>query len=42
MMSGLFYDATRLIGKVVGEVVTAPEQIATGIIDAIGEVLEEK
>lgn len=41
-MSGLFYDATRLIGKVVGEVVTAPEQIAEGVIDAIGDALEKK
>ena len=41
-MSGLFYDATRLVGKIVGEVVTAPEQIAEGILDAMDEVLEEK
>lgn len=38
---GLFYDMTRIVGKVVEEVVTAPEQIVEGTIDAIDEALDK-
>lgn len=38
---GLFYDMTRIVGKVVEEVVTAPEQIVEGGLDAIDEFLEK-
>lgn len=41
-MSGLFYDLTRLAGKVAKEVITAPEQIVDGAMDAMDEVLEDK
>jgi hypothetical protein len=36
---GFIYDITRLAGKVVEEVVTAPQQIVEGTIDAIDEGL---
>ena len=39
-MSGLFYGMTRLAGKVVEEVITAPQQITEGAIDAIDEALD--
>ena len=38
---GLFYDMTRIVGKVVEEVVTAPDQIVQGTIDAIDEALDK-
>ena len=38
---GLFYDLTRIAGKVVGEIVTAPQQIVEGGLDAIDEVLDK-
>ena len=37
----LFYDMTRIVGKVVEEVVTAPDQIVQGTIDAIDEALDK-
>lgn len=37
----IFYDLTRVAGKVVGEVITAPEQIVEGAMDAIDEVLDK-
>jgi hypothetical protein len=39
-MSGLFYGLTRLAGKVVEEVVTAPQQIVEGAMDAMDEALD--
>lgn len=38
---GLFYDMTRLAGKVVEEVVTAPQQIVEGAMDAMDEALDK-
>lgn len=38
---GLFYDLTRIAGKVVEEIVTAPQQIVEGGLDAIDEALEK-
>lgn len=38
---GLFYDLTRIAGKVVEEVVTAPQQIVEGTMDAIDEALDK-
>lgn len=38
---GLFYDMTRIVGKVVEEVITAPEQIVEGTLDAIDEALDK-
>lgn len=38
---GFIYDLTRIAGKVVEEVVTAPEQIMNGTIDAIDEALDK-
>lgn len=38
---GIFYDLTRLAGKVVEEVVTAPHQIVEGAMDAMDEVLDK-
>lgn len=39
-MGGLFYGLTRLAGKVVEEVVTAPQQIVEGAMDAMDEALD--
>ena len=39
-MSGLFYGMTRLVGKVVEEIITAPEQIVEGAMDAMDEALD--
>lgn len=36
-----FYDVTRLVGKAVEEVVTAPMQVTEGVLDAIDEALED-
>ena len=41
-MTGLFYGLTRIAGKVVNEVITAPEQIVEGAMDAMDEALEDK
>lgn len=41
-MSGLFYGLTRLAGKVAEEIITAPQQIVDGGLDAIDEALEDK
>ena len=41
-MSGLFYGLTRLAGKVVEEIVTAPQQIIEAGLNAMDEALEEK
>ncbi len=38
---GLFYDLTRIAGKVVEEVVTAPQQIVEGAMDAMDEALDK-
>ena len=38
---GFIYDITRIAGKVVEEVVTAPQQIVEGTIDAIDEALDK-
>lgn len=37
----MFYGVTRLVGKVVEEVITAPEQIMQGAMDAMDEALEK-
>ena len=39
-MSGLFYGLTRLAGEVVKEVISAPQQIVEGAMDAIDEALD--
>lgn len=36
----MFYGLTRIVGKVVEEIVTAPEQIVEGGLDAIDDFLE--
>lgn len=36
------YDVTRLAGKAVEEIVSAPEQIMEGVLDSIDEALEGK
>jgi hypothetical protein len=38
---GIFYDMTRIAGKVVNEVVTAPQQIVEGAMDAMDEALDK-
>jgi len=38
---GIFYDMTRIAGKVAGEIITAPQQIVEGAIDAVDEVLDK-
>jgi hypothetical protein len=38
---GLFYDLTRIAGKVIEEVVTAPQQIVEGAMDAMDEALDK-
>lgn len=38
---GFMYDLTRIAGKIVEEVVTAPQQIVEGTIDAIDEALDK-
>lgn len=40
-MVSMFYGVTRLVGKVVEEVITAPEQIMQGAMDAMDEALEK-
>lgn len=41
-MNGLFYGLTRLAGKVVEEIVTAPQQIVEAGMDAMDDALKEK
>lgn len=36
---GIFYDLTRIAGKVAEEVITAPQQIVEGAMDAMDEAL---
>lgn len=38
---GIFYDLTRIAGKVVEEIVTAPQQIVEGGLDALDEALDK-
>jgi len=38
---GIFYDLTRIAGKVVEEIVTAPQQIVEGGLDVLDKALDK-